>query len=105
MLAYSVPEMRSTSLLSNHARVLLCIARDQRARIRDIAHVTGLTERASHKIVDDLCSAGYISRYRSGLRNYYEINHDAGLGEPLAEAATVGALLRALESERFEGAA
>ena len=33
------------SLLSNHARVLVCIADDPGARLRDIASMLGITER------------------------------------------------------------
>ena len=46
--------MASWSFLSSHARVLLCIARDPGARLRDIAASVGITERSAHAIVSDL---------------------------------------------------
>jgi DNA-binding MarR family transcriptional regulator len=52
----------SWSFLSSHARVLLCIARDPGARLRDIAASVGITERSAHAIVSYLAGAGYIVR-------------------------------------------
>ncbi|GHI25485.1 hypothetical protein Shyd_68560 [Streptomyces hydrogenans] len=40
--------------LTNHARVLLVIARDPAVRIRDIAAACRITERAAQRIVGDL---------------------------------------------------
>jgi DNA-binding MarR family transcriptional regulator len=57
------------SFLTNHARVLLCIAQDPRARLRDIGEAVGITERAAHRIVAELTDAGYVSRRRVGRRN------------------------------------
>jgi DNA-binding MarR family transcriptional regulator len=52
------------SFLTNHARVLLCIAQDSGVRLREIGDRVGITERAAHRIVDELVDAGYISRTR-----------------------------------------
>lgn len=54
--------MASWSLLTNHTRVLLRIARDPGARLRDIAASLGITERSAHAIVADLAEAGYVVR-------------------------------------------
>jgi hypothetical protein len=43
--------MTSWSFLTNHARVLLCIARDPGVRLRDLAASLGITERSAHGIV------------------------------------------------------
>ncbi len=51
--------MTSWSFLTNHARVLLCIARDPGMRLRDLAASLGITERSAHGIVTDLAEAGY----------------------------------------------
>jgi hypothetical protein len=42
--------------------VLLCIARDPGARLRDIAASVGITERSADAIVSDLAGAGYVVR-------------------------------------------
>jgi DNA-binding MarR family transcriptional regulator len=56
------------SFLTNHARVLLCIANDPGVRLREIGDAVGITERAAHRIVTELADAGYISRARVGRR-------------------------------------
>jgi DNA-binding IclR family transcriptional regulator len=47
------------TFLTSHARVLLRIARDPGARLRDIAASVGITERSAYGIVTDLTAAGY----------------------------------------------
>ena len=46
------------SLLTSHARVLMCIAHDPGARLRDIAASLGVTERSAYDIVADLAGPG-----------------------------------------------
>src|SRR5437764_15119572 len=65
--------------LSNHAHVLLCIARDPDSRTRDIAEQVGITERAAQRIVADLIAEGYLKRTKNGRRNHYEINRHGHL--------------------------
>ena len=60
--------------LTSHARVLLCIAHDPAARLRDIAARLGITQRSAHDIVTDLAEAGYvITRKGPGRRNRSQI--------------------------------
>lgn len=90
-------ERRSTWLfLSNHGYVLLCIARDPRIRIRELADEIGIGERAAQKIVADLVADGYVSRTREGRRNRYEVNPRARLRHPLFEDLEIGSLLDGL---------
>ena len=65
--------MASWSFLTNHARVLLCIAHDPGARLRDLAASLGITERSAHAIVADLAEAGYVVKQKDGRRNRYQI--------------------------------
>jgi len=86
--------MASWSFLTNHARVLLCIARDPGMRLRDIAASLAITERSAHGIVDDLAEAGYVLKQKDGRRNRYQIqahlplpeagNGELAIGEVLA---------------------
>ena len=46
--------MVNWSLLTSHARVLMCIAHDPGARLRDIAASLGITGRSACGIVADL---------------------------------------------------
>ena len=88
--------MAEWGFLTNHALVLLCIVRDQRTRLRDIAQCTGITERAAQSIVGDLVEAGYLTRHRVGLRNFYETHPDLPLRHPLLRDADIGELLTPL---------
>ena len=87
---------RDWTFLSNHGRVLLCIARDPMIRLRDIGEQVGVTERAAHRIVSELSDAGYITRERRGRRNHYAIRHDLPLPDEIARSQRVGDLLQAL---------
>ena len=59
----------SWTLLTGHGRVLVEIARNPGARIRDISAAAGLTERTVQAIVADLEAAGYLTRTRTGRRD------------------------------------
>ena len=82
--------------LTNHAHVLVCVARDPGIRLRDIATAVGITERAAHRIVSELVDAGYVVRERQGRRNRYQVRTKLPLRHPLAEEHEVGDLLQAL---------
>jgi uncharacterized membrane protein len=84
------------SFLTNHARVLLCIARDPGIRLREIGEAVGITERAAHRIVVELAAAGYISRTRNGRRNRYAIRSHLPVPDPLAREQRIGDLLTIL---------
>lgn len=81
------------TFLSNHAHVLLCLARDPDARLRDIAEQVGITERAVHRIITELEDGGVITRHREGRRNHYEIDPSASMRHPMEAERTVGSLL------------
>ena len=51
--------------MTNHARVLLCIAHDPGVRLRDIAVSLGITECSAYGIVTDLAKAGYVVKQRT----------------------------------------
>ena len=84
---------RHWTFLSNHAHVLVCLALDPDARLRDVAASVGITERAVQKIVSDLEEAGVIVRERIGRRNSYRLDLDAPLRHTLESHKSVGALL------------
>jgi predicted ArsR family transcriptional regulator len=84
------------SFLTNHAQVLVCIADDSGIRLRDIGDRVAITERAAHRIVNELAAAGYITRTRNGRRNSYTINAAASLPDPVARDQNVGQLLELL---------
>ena len=83
--------------LSNHTQVLLCIARDPDARLRDLAQMVGITERAAQRIVADLTHAGYLERERVGRRNRYHVNTDVKMRHAAQADREVGELLHLFE--------
>ena len=89
----TVNPTRHWTFLSNHAHVLVCLARDPDARLRDVALSVGITERAVQKIVSDLEEAGVIVRERAGRRNSYRLRLDVPLRHALESHKTVGTLL------------
>jgi len=88
--------MAEWSFLTNHARALLCIARDPGVRLRDIAATLGITERTAFGIVADLTEAGYVVKERDGRRNRYEIQHHLPLADPTSQERTIGEVLELL---------
>lgn len=66
--------MKSWGFLTNHAHVLIQIARDPRSTVREIAQSAGITERATHSVLTDLREEGIVVAKRNGRRNVYSIN-------------------------------
>jgi DNA-binding Lrp family transcriptional regulator len=69
------------------------IAHDPGIRLREISERVGITERAAHKIVDDLVRGAYIKRERNGRRNRYTIQAGVPLPERLGRVERIGDLL------------
>ncbi len=88
--------MPEWSFLTNHARVLLCIAHDPGVRLRDIAARLGVTERTAHGIITDLTKAGYVVKQRDGRRNRYRVEANLPLPEPASRAPAIGEVLAVL---------
>jgi hypothetical protein len=84
------------SFLTNHAYVLLTVARQPDIRISEIADAVGITERAAHRIVMELVKDGYLSVRKNGRRNSYKIHGDLPLRHPAYRDYAVGDLLGAL---------
>jgi DNA-binding MarR family transcriptional regulator len=89
--------MERWTFLTNHAHVLLCLARDPEIRLRDVAERVGITERAAQRIVAELQSEGYITTERVGRRNRYVVHAETPLRHPIEEHHAVGVLLKLLE--------
>ena len=86
----------SWTLLTGHGRVLVEIARNPGARIRDISAVVGLTERTVQAIVADLEAEGYLIRTRTGRRTHYTVNPDSEFRHSAQKGLRVGPLLTLL---------
>lgn len=85
--------MANWNFLTNHARVLVCIAHDPGTRLRDIATTLGITERSAYGIVTDLTEGGYVIKEKDGRRNRYHIQAHLPLREATSQERTIGEVL------------
>lgn len=92
--------MESWTFLTNHAHVLLCIARDPEIRLKEVADRVGITERATQRIVAELTADGYLRAEKFGRRNRYSLDPSRRLRHPVEAESEVGALLKLLGGVR-----
>ena len=85
------------TFLTNHTHVLLCIAKNPDLRLRDIAEMVGITERAVHRIVTDLSEAGYIDVKRDGRCNDYVVHLEKRLRHPIEAHLQMAELINLIE--------
>lgn len=81
------------TFLTNHAHVLACISARPDIRIRELAALVGITERAAQRIVAELEECGYLSHERVGRRNHYSVDVDRPLRHPLEAHLDVGSFM------------
>jgi len=81
------------TFFTNHAHVLVCLARDPALSLREVALHVGITERAVQRIVADLEAGGYLKREKRGRRNHYLITANTSLRHPLESHRSIGDLL------------
>jgi len=97
--------MGDWTFFSNYGHVLVYLAKNREARLRDVASDVGITERAVQKIVRDLQDAGYLTVTKQGRCNRYSINKRKSLRHDLHSSCTVGRLLGVLTGSQRPGAA
>jgi predicted ArsR family transcriptional regulator len=102
---YALSHMSGWTFLSNHSHVLLCIARNPDARMRDIATDVDITERAAHRLLADLVHEGYVSRELHGRRNRYKLNRGLSLRHPVTDGYSIDDLLTTFDAARHKNGA
>ena len=85
---------RTWTFLSNHAHVLILLTQEPDVRLRDIADAVGVTERAATAIINDLETAGYLTRTREGRRNHYTLHKNKKFRHRLEAGHSIDELLR-----------
>ncbi len=85
------------TFLTNHAHVLLCLAKTPDIRMRDLADTVGITERAVQRIIAELAEEGYIEIKRAGRCNKYTMHEDKHLKHPVESHRMVADLLRLID--------
>ncbi len=96
-MTQAAPNCSHWTFLTNHAHVLLCIAKNPEFRLRAIADVVGITERAVHRIVTDLTEAGFIDVTRDGRCNVYVLHPEKNLRHPIEAHRQVADLIRLIQ--------
>jgi len=91
--------LRSWTFITNHAQVLLALARNPRASVVELADAAQITERSAYRVLADLQKAGYVRRTKVGRENRYEINRQQALHDPMMEGGVVGDLLKLVAGE------
>ncbi|WP_409331587.1 MarR family transcriptional regulator [Trujillonella humicola] len=95
---------RPWGLLTHHAHLLLAIAREPDARVRELAATVGVTPRAALDLLHDLERVGYLHRTRRGRRNHYTVHPDCALVDPEAGLDSVRDFLSAFGDLDPQGA-
>jgi sugar-specific transcriptional regulator TrmB len=85
--------LRSWTFITNHAQILLAVARDPEATVAALAAAAEITERSAYRILSDLQRTGYVRRRKLGRHNAYEINPSMPLRDPTVENESVRDLL------------
>jgi hypothetical protein len=85
--------LRSWTFITNHAQVLLAVARNPQATVTELAEAAQITERSAYRVLADLQQAGYVRRRKVGRHNSYEINPTLPLRDPTIEKELVTDLL------------
>lgn len=95
-MPYPAVTIGQWTFITNHARVLLVIARDPTVRLRDIAATLDITERAAQRIVTELVEEGYLTRKREGRRNTYKVHPKRPMRAVQARETEIGEMLEIL---------
>ena len=92
----STEASQTWTFLSNHAHVLVCVAKNPDVRLSEVAALVGVRERPVHRIVHELIDAGYISVTKDGRNNVYSIDLDKPLRHPLEADHNIQAIIAPL---------
>ena len=93
------------TFFTNHFLVLASVSGDPDLRVRDIAALVGITERATQAILSDLVADGYVERIRIGRRNRYKVRRNAGFRHELVRGTTVGEVIDVVLGHRAAASA
>ena len=91
--------MSNWTFLTNHGHVLFLLCGHPDLRMRDIAEMVGITERAVQGIIHDLVEEGYLVITKEGRRNHYVPQLDQHLRHPLESSITIKQLIAVLQSK------
>ena len=85
------------TFLTNHAHILICLARNPDMVLKDVAAMVGVTERAVQRIVSELEQGGYIDREKDGRRNRYRLMLSKSLRHPVESNCDLRSLVNLIK--------
>lgn len=88
----------SWTFLTDHAHVLVLLAREPRTDVPELADQTGLDRATVAAILRDLEAEGYVRRKHRGSGVYTTIDRARTLRHPVERHHPVGRLLNAVQS-------
>ena len=91
-----VESAQNWTFLSNHAHVLVCVAKNPDVRLSEVAELVGVRERTAHRIVHELIDAGYISVKKVGRNNVYSVDLEKPLRHTLEAEHNIHAIVTPL---------
>ena len=95
---------RTWTFLTHHGHVLVALSRDPTLRIIDIAHIVGITERATAGLVADLIQTGYLLRFKDGRRNRYQVQLEGELRHPINSGFSASSIITPLSTPKHHRA-
>jgi DNA-binding MarR family transcriptional regulator len=88
--------MGQWKFLTNHALVLVYLAKHPQITALELATSIGITERAVRKIIADLEAESYISKDKEGRRVNYSVNSKLPFRHQTQQDKSINRLLEAL---------
>jgi DNA-binding transcriptional regulator PaaX len=85
--------MKEWTFLTNHALVLVYLAKHPQITALELSMSIGITERAVRKIIADLEREGYIAKTKEGRRVKYSINQKLPLRHQTQQDKSIEGLL------------
>lgn len=85
------------TFLTNHAHILLSLAKRPDMRMKDLATEVGITERAVQRIISELIEEGYVESHRDGRCNIYTLHPELHLRHPIEARHQVADLLTLID--------
>jgi len=93
--------MTRWAFLTNHAIVLLFLAKHPLITGRKLSGLIGITERSVRNIISDLESGGYVKRSKEGRQVRYKINPDLPFRHHTQKGKSIRILLEALDRKQI----
>jgi hypothetical protein len=81
------------TFLTNHAHVLVCLAREPQSTTAEVAAAVGIDAAEAERIITDLERSGYLEARPVGDRTRYAVDRNRPLRHPVEAHHSVGEML------------